>query len=233
MNAIAAVAGRDLRATFSTPFGFGLVSGYLALSGVLLVIALRAGEARLDGWFAPLFVITALLCALLTMRSFAEEERMGSLELLLAAPIRPLQVVLGKLLGALGVLFVIVVATLSAPIVVAVLGNPDFGPVVTGYLGLALLCVAAASLGLVASAASSSQLAAAAVSSGALLGLWFGSSVANALPGVLGGLLGYLSPSTHVSGFLRGTIAVTDVVYFASFASVAVAMATVVVRARR
>lgn len=233
MRTVAAVAGRDLRATFSTPFGFGLASGYLVLAGVLLVIALRAGEARLDGWFAPLFVVTALLCALLTMRSFAEEERSGSLELLLAAPVRPLQIVLGKLLGALGVLLVVVAATLSAPIVVAVLGEPDLGPILTGYLGLALLCVAAASLGLVASAASSSQLAAASASSGALLGSWFAASVASALPGPLGSLLGYLSPSRHVSGFLRGTIAVSDVVYFTSFALAAVAIATVVLRARR
>lgn len=228
-----AVARRDVRATFSTPLGFGLVSGYLALSGVLLVIALRAGEARLDEWFAPLFVLTAMLCALLTMRSLAEEEHTGSLELLLTAPVRSVQVVLGKLVGALGVVVVVVTATLSAPIVVAVLGNPDPGPILTGYLGIALLSIAAASLGIVTSAATSSQLVAVVSSSGALLGLWFGASVAGALPGLAGGALGYLSPSTHVSGFLRGTIALSDVVYFVSFAAVAIALAAMVVRIRR
>lgn len=232
MRASAAIAARDLRATFSSPFGFGLVAGYLALAGLLLVIALRAGEARLDDWFAPLFVLTAILCALLTMRSFAEEEHSGSLELLLTAPVRPANVVLGKLLGVLAVLAVVVVATLSAPIVVAMLGDPDVGPIATGYLGVVLLCVAAAALGLVASASTSSQLVAVAASGGLLLGLWFGASVASALPGV-GGALEYVSPSSHVNGFLRGTIELTDVVYFVSLAAGSFGVATAILRARR
>jgi ABC-2 type transport system permease protein len=227
------VAGRDVRATFGSPFGFGLAAGYLAVSGLLLVLALRAGEARLDGWFAPLFLLTAVLCALLTMRSFADEERTGSLELLLTAPVRPTHVVIGKVLGAVSVLVIVAALTVTAPIVVAVLGNPDAGPIVTGYLGLLALGVLCCAVGVAASAATSSQLVAGATSGGLLLALWFAASVASILPGTAAAALTYASPSTHVTGFLRGTISLSDVVSFVSVAALAVAIAAVVVRARR
>jgi len=225
MKAATAIAGRDVRSTFASPLGYGLVAGYLALSGLLLVITLRNGEARLDDWFAPLFVLTGILAALLTMRTFAEEERTGSLELLLTSPVRPGTVVAGKLLGVLSVLSIVLVATVSAPIIVSVLGDPDPGPIVTGYLALVLVGLTFSAIGLAASAATSSQLVAVAISAGVLLGLWFGAA---ALSG-----FGYLSPATHVSGFLRGTIAIDDVVYFVSFSALALSAATVVVRARR
>jgi len=233
VRAARAIAGRELRSAFSSPFGYGLVAGYLALAGLLLVLALRDGEARLDGWFTPMFVLTAALCALLTMRSFAEEERTGSLELLLTAPLRGRDVVVGKLLGAFGVVAVIVAATVTAPIIVGVLGDPDWGPVVTGYIGLALVALCFCALGLVSSAATASQLVAAAVSAGLLLGLWFGAAALGNAPGFVGAALTYLSPAEHVSGFLRGTIAAVDVVYFASFVPVALSAATAVLRVRR
>jgi ABC-2 type transport system permease protein len=233
VRAAAAIGARELRATFSSPFGYGLVAGYLSLAGLLLVLALRDGEARLDGWFTPLFILTAALCALLTMRSFAEEERSGSLELLLTAPVRARQVVAGKLLGVLGVVAVVLAATTTAPIIVSVLGDPDGGPIITGYLGVALVAASFSALGLLASACTSSQLVAAAMSVGALLGLWFGASVAGSAPGVVGAALTYLSPANHVGGFLRGTVALVDVVYFASFIAVALAAATAALRVRR
>jgi len=224
---------RDLRATFGSAFGYGLAAGFLGMAGVLLVLALRAGEARLDGWFAPLFVVTGVLAALLTMRAFAEEERSGSLELLLTAPVPPWQVVLGKLLGALGVFLVVVAGTVACPLLVLSMGNPDVGPILTGYLGLVVVGVAFVSVGLAASAATSSQLVASATSAGLLLALWFGAGVSADLQGTTGTVLDYLSPSTHVTGFLRGTIALADVTYFVSLALVGLAAALIIVRTRR
>ena len=233
MRAAAAIAAREVRATFSSPFGFGLVAGYLSLAGLLLVLALRDGEARLDGWFTPMFILTGALCALLTMRSFAEEERSGSLELLLTAPVRARQVVAGKLGGVLAVIAVVLAATVTAPVIVSVLGDPDWGPILTGYIGVALVATSFSALGLVTSAATPSQLVAAACSVGGLLSLWFGASVLGSAPGMVGATLTYLSPANHVGGFLRGTIAVVDVVYFASFILVALTTATTVLRVRR
>jgi ABC-2 type transport system permease protein len=228
-----AIAGRDVRGAFGSPIGYGLVAGFLALAGVLLVVALRDGEARLDGWFAPLLVMSGVLAALVTMRSFAEEERAGTLELLLTSPLRPWQVVAGKFVGAASVFGLVIAGTLAAPLLLASLGDPDVGPIVTGYLGYGLAGLAFVAVGVAASAATSSQLAAAAATAGLLLGLWFSAGVTSTIGGVAGTTLTYLSPSTHVTGFLRGTLAPVDVVYFGTMVVAGLAVATALVRVRR
>ena len=100
MTVVAAIARRDARAIWVSAFGVGCAAGFVAVSGVFLVVDLRSNQARLDQWFGSLFVVVALLASLLTVRSFAEEERTGSLELLLTMPVSPWQLVVGKLIGA-------------------------------------------------------------------------------------------------------------------------------------
>jgi ABC-2 type transport system permease protein len=227
------IAWRDVRSAYTRPVGYGVTAGFLAVSGVVLVTALRGGEARLDGWFAPLFVLSGVLAGLLSMRSFAEEEAAGTLEVLLTAPVRPWEAVLGKLLGVLGVFAVVIAGTLAAPVLVAAMGDPDAGPILTGYAGLALVGVAFVSAGVAVSAATRSQLVAGTASIGLLLALWFGSVVASTFSGRVRLVLEYLSPSNHVTGFLRGTVALVDVVYFVSFTALAVGAAVTIVANRR
>lgn len=233
MRRVAVIAGRELRSTFGTAFGFGLVAGFLALAGLLLVLALRAGEARLDDWFAWLFVAVGVLAPLLAMRTLADEERAGSLELLLTSPVRTVEVVAGKLCGVASLFLLLVAGTLVCPWLVARMGDPDAGPIVTGYIGLMLVGVAFLSIGLAASATTSNQLVAAAGAAGLLLALWFGAGIADGLGGATGTVLRYLSPSTHVTGFLRGTLAAGDVAYFVSLCVVGVCAAVAIVDARR
>jgi ABC-2 type transport system permease protein len=228
-----AIASRDLRSTYLTPFGVGCTAGFAAFAGVLLVVDLRGDEARLDGWFAPLYVVVGLLAALLTMRSFAEEERTGSLELLLTAPLRSWQVVTGKLLGVAGGLLGATAATVACPLLVMSMGNPDGGPIITGYIGVVLLGAAFLAIGLAVSAATGNPLAAAVGTAAVLLGLWGMGVVATGLTGRLGRTLSYLAPSSHVTGFLRGTLALTDVVYFLSFTALGLLAAVAVLRSRR
>jgi ABC-2 type transport system permease protein len=227
------IASRDLRTTYLSPFGIGTTAGFVAASGVLLVIDLRPGQARLDTWFASLFVLIGLLAALVTMRSFAEEERSGGLELLLTAPVSRSQVAIGKLLGALGVLVVVTAATVVCPLLVASMGHPDAGPIITGYVGLVLTGAAFVAAGLAVSAATANPLVAAAGTVAVLMGLWFGGLVGGGLAGRPKVLLDYLSPASHVTGFLRGTIGVVDVAYFVSFALAGVTVAVVELSARR
>jgi ABC-2 type transport system permease protein len=228
-----AIAWRDLRSTYVSPFGIGVTAGFVALSGVLLTLALGANQARLDGWFGPLMVVVAVLASLLTMRSFAEEERAGSLELLLTAPLRLWQVVVGKLLGAAGVLAAITAATVVCPLLVSSMGDPDGGPIVTGYVGLLLAGVAFLAVGLAVSSATSNPLVAAAGSMALLAGLWFAGVVAPGLSHPARDVLQYLSPSSHVTGFLRGTLALVDVTYFLSLGLAGGAGAVAVLSARR
>ena len=154
------IARRDVRSLYGTAYGYGLTAGFLATAGVLLVLALRGGQARLDGWFAPLFVLLGVLAPLLAMRSFAEEERTGSLELLLTSPVRHPVIVAGKLLANLAMLGVLLLGTVVCPLLVGSMGHPDWGPILTGYAGLVLVGVAFVAVSLATSAATSSQLVA-------------------------------------------------------------------------
>ena len=233
MGQAIAIAWRDLRATYVSPFGIGATAGFVALSGVLLVIALGGNQARLDGWFGPLLLVVAVLASLLTMRCFAEEERAGSLELLLTAPLRLWQVVLGKLLGSVGVLAVMTAATAVCPLMVASMGDPDGGPIVTGYVGLLLAGVAFVSVGLAVSAATSNPLVAAAGPLALIAGLWLAGVIGPGLGHPVRDVFQYVSPSSHLTGFLRGTLALVDVTYFVSLALVGLLAATAVLRARR
>ena len=227
------IAGRDLRATYVSVFGIGLTAAFAALAGVLLVFDLRGDQARLDLWFASLFVALGVLAALLSMRAFAEEERAGTLELLLTAPVHDWQVAVGKLLGAAGVLTAVIVATIACPLLVSSMGNPDAGPIVTGYIGLVLVGLGLLALGIAVSAATSNPLVAAAGTLAVLVALWLMGVLAGGLGGRLHVVLEYLSPTSHVTGFMRGTVAVADVAYFISLVAVGVAATVAVLGARR
>jgi ABC-2 type transport system permease protein len=233
LRPVLALARRDLVGTFASAFGVGCAAGLVALSGVLLVLDLRGDQAVLDQWFGPLFLVVALLSSLLTVRSFAEEERTGSLELVLTAPLRPWQVVAGKYLGMVGAMLVCLAVTVVCPAFVAVTADPDPGPILTGYVGLVLASLAFVGVGVAVSAATSSFLASAAGSTAILAALWFGGLLAGNLTGRTGFLLAYLSPSSHITGFLRGTISASAVAYFLSFALVGTATAVAVLEARR
>jgi ABC-2 type transport system permease protein len=227
------IGARDLRATYVSAFGIGCTAAFAALAGVLLVFDLRGNQARLDLWFSSLFVALGLLAALLAQRAFAEEERAGTLELLLTSPVRFWQVAVGKLLGVCGVLLAAIAATIVCPLLVSSMGNPDAGPIVTGYFGLLLVGVGFLSVGLAVSAATPNPLVAAAGTAAVLVALWLAGVLAGSLGGRLHAVLQYLSPTSHVTGFLRGTIAATDVAYFLSMTLVGLATVVVVLGARR
>jgi ABC-2 type transport system permease protein len=227
------IAARDLRATYVSAFGVGCTAAFAALAGVLLVFDLRGNQARLDLWFSSLFVALGLLAALLAQRSFAEEERSGTLELLLTSPVRLWQVAVGKLLAVVGVLAAAIAATVVCPLLVASMGNPDSGPILTGYVGLALVGVGFLALGLAVSAATPNPLVAAAGTAAVLVALWFAGVLAGGLGGRPHAFLQYLSPTSHVTGFLRGTLAVTDVAYFLSMVAAGVVAVVAVLGSRR
>lgn len=230
---VAAIARRDLTATLVSPFGIGCAAAFAGLSGVVLVVVLRSGEARLDEWFAALFVALGVLAALLSTRAFADEERTGSLELLLTAPVPAGHVVVGKVAGAGGVVLAVTVATLACPVLVSQMGDPDPGPILTGYAGMVLLGVAFAAVGVAVSTATASPLVSAGGSLAVLGGLWFGGVLAGGLHGTAQQVLRWVSPASHVTGFLRGTLVLEDVAYFVSLTVVAVVMARVTLAARR
>ena len=163
-----------------------------------------------------------LVVPVVTMGLIAEERRSGTLEMLITLPVKDSDVMLGKYLGALGLVLVLVLATLIYPITMFWkpwnLGSLDWGPVQSAYLGLILFSAASVALGLLVSSLTDSQAVAFFVTFFLLLVLWYLGGVADWMGGWLGESLRYISFETRMSGFMRGLVDTRDIVYFVSIA---------------
>jgi ABC-2 type transport system permease protein len=161
-------------------------------------------------------VLVLLLMAILTMRLLAEERKLGTIELLMTAPVRDSEVIIGKFLGSVGVWVVMLAFTLYYPIMLIVFGDPDMGPIGTGYLGLFLLGCASLAVGIFTSSLTSNQIVAAVVAGGILLALWFLGAAATSLPQTVGNVIGYFSPASYFSDFIQGIIDTRGIIYYLS-----------------
>ena len=227
------VAKRELYAYFVSPVAYGVAAAFLLLCGLFFVGGVvQWQDANLQSLFASLSIVLLLIAPLLTMGLLSREQDQGTIELLLTAPLRDWEVVLGKFLAAyLFYLATIAVTVLYVPIV-ARYGTPDLGIIGAGYLGLALLGAALLALGLFTSALTRSQAVAAVLGVGIGVALW----LLEAIGPVLGGareVLAYLTPSGHYYRFLEGVIDTRAGVYLASFTFVFLFLAVQVLEARR
>ena len=173
-------------------------------------------ETSISGFLFWASILLLLLSSVLTMRLLAEEKKLGTLELLLTAPIRDSEIIMGKFLGSLGILMVMLVLTLYYPFLLWIFGDPDWGPIASGYLGLFLLGCASLSVGLFASSLTSNQIVAAVVSGGILGSLWSVGMAADLLPQALGEVVSYVSLYYHFPGFMRGLIDTRGIIYYVS-----------------
>ena len=159
-----------------------------------------------------------LIIPLTCMRLFAEERRQGTIELLMTSPLTTLEVVFGKFFAAVAMNFLIYLLTLLFPVFLLLYGNPDMGPVVSGYLGVLLLIMAFSALALFASAVTSSQIVAAVIGLGLLLMTWIIGWISFSEFGTSTWLsvLQYISVPNHLEDFFKGVIDTKHVIYFLS-----------------
>lgn len=202
---------------------------------VLGVLAVNQLEVRGQAVFQPLVPVAGFLLLftmpVLTMRSFAEEARSGSLDLLLAAPAPARPLVVGKWLAAwLSGLVLLAPAGLFV-VLLQLWGDPDPGPVVAGVTGLALLAAALAGIGVLASSLTSSQPVAAMAGVFAILVLWFAHTGADALG--TGGTLAAVSLSERLRTFAGGAVDTADVAYLTALTAGSLVAAAVAVELRR
>ncbi len=226
MRAIRAVARRELAAYFGSPTAYVLLAVYLVLSGyffysdVAFFVTFGAQVLETGLWrfvFLDFRLVTLLVLPLVTMRLFAEERKLGTIELLWTLPVTDVQLVLGKFLAAWTFLLVLVsLATL--PFAVFYAFHPfDIGPPAAGMLGLLLLGTAFIACGLAASTLTENQVVAAMVTYGILVFFWFMTwNEAVADERVVRVLL-LLSLFDHFYDFAIGTIQTVDLAYFAIF----------------
>src|SRR5262249_20096911 len=152
----------------------------------------------------------------ITMRSFAEEKRTGTYELLMTSPLSITEIVAGKFLGAFAFLLVMIGLTALYPLILLLYGNPEMGIIVSGYLALLLLATTFVTVGLLTSSLTQNQIIAAVSCLVALLLLYVIAWPAETAGPVLGAVLKYLSLTEHFSEMVKGVIDTKDVFYFLS-----------------
>jgi ABC-2 type transport system permease protein len=212
------IALREFKSYLASPTAYVVTGIFLLLTGFLFSISPATYfETSIKGlWEFWGTLVLLLLASVLTMRLLAEEKKMGTLELLLTAPVRDSEVVMGKFLGSLGILTIMLALTFYYPILLMWFGDPDMGPILTGYLGLFLLGGASLAVGLFASSLTSNQLVAAMVAGGIIFALWFVGLAAGLLPEAMGEVISYLSLYHHFSSFMRGVIDTRGIIYYLS-----------------
>jgi ABC-2 type transport system permease protein len=213
------VARRELQSAFNSPIAYIVAVAYLVFSSVWVFFLnhfFAQNEASLRTYFTIVPVVFVFLVPALTMRSWAEERRMGTLEVLLTLPFREGEMVLGKFVGVFSLLFLVVFLSLPLPVSLARMGSFDWGQIAGQYLGVLLIGAAGVSVGLFVSALSTNQIAAFVLTGIALVSLTLAGQLPGALtlPGWLAAALGYLSFGQHFDSFNRGIIDSRDLLYF-------------------
>ena len=223
MRRIALICGKEIGTYLSSPMAYIVSAIFIALSGASFTTYLAQtsySDTSIRGFLETGQLLILLFSALLTMRLISEERKLGTWELLLTAPVREYEIVLGKFFSCLLVLAGMLILTLYFPLLLMIFGDPDIGPILTSYLGLFLLGSASVAIGIFASSLTPNQIVSAVVAGGILFGLWFLGMVGSLIPEPLGEILSYFSLSQHFPGFVRGVVDTRDVVYYLTVTAV-------------
>ncbi|MBI4492429.1 MAG: ABC transporter permease subunit [Chloroflexi bacterium] len=229
-----AIAQRELKTYFVSPIAYVVATLFLVMAGYLFsAILYSTQEATLRYLLGNVSVIFLFITPALSMRLLAEEQRSGTIELLLTNPVRDVELVLGKYLASVLMLLATLAPTLYYPLVLSLYGSPDQGPLLSGYLGVALLGAAFLAVGLLASSLTQNQIVAAVLTFGVLLLLWLSDALTGIVRGPVGDLARYLSVNGHFNDFPRGVISTTDLIYFLSIIAACLFLTVVALQTRR
>jgi ABC-2 type transport system permease protein len=237
MSNILAIAHKELKGYFASPVAY-VVIGFSAIlfgwffinllyyfdrtqmqagSGFQGPQAINVNEIMISPLFLNVSVILLFTLPLITMRTYAEEKRSGTIELLLTSPLTDLQIVMGKFLGGLVLYGAMLAVTLVHMAILFAYGNPEWRPIATAYLGLILMGACFLSLGLFVSSLTRNQIIAGMVTFAVFLMFWVINWIATFMGPTSQAVLNYLSITEHLNDFARGVIDTKHLVYYLSF----------------
>jgi ABC-2 type transport system permease protein len=235
MRNIITIAQKEIRGYFNSPIAYVLIAAFAALFGYffwsLVYFFVQASmQAQFTGRATPMNlnelvvrnllgnagVLCLFMVPMLTMRLFAEEKARGTIELLLTSPIRDWELLLGKWIGALAMYLSLLLFSGLSVIFLFAYGQPDWKPLLTGYLGLILQAAAMLALGMFISSVTQNQIVAAFLTFFLLLLLWVFEWMSGMDQNWMTEVLTYLSLVKHNEGFVKGVLELKDVVYYAS-----------------
>ena len=231
-----AICWREFAAFFRVPLGWVVIALFVCLSSVFFTRStLIPGEpASMREFFGVWWGLLIVICPAVSMRLFSEELRAGTIESVMTAPIGETAFVAGKFMAGMLFLLAMLLPSLSYVILLAALGRPDFGPILSGYIGLTLLGALYLSVGCLASSLTSSQTLAFLATMFALLALdILPRQVSTLLPDRIAHLVGSISPSLRLADFSRGLINVPHAAYFVLLTVWFLALCIVFMQSRR
>ena len=236
MSNILAIAHKELKGYFASPIAyivlgfFALMFGYfyyalvvffnqqsMRMAGMGGGPALNVNDQLIRPVFLNMSVVLLFVLPMLTMRTYSEEKRSGTIELLLTAPLTDVQIIMGKFVGAMALYTAMLALTLIHVGVLFAFGNPEWKPIASGYLGIFLLGGCFVALGLLISSLTRNQVVAGMVTFAVFLMLWVINWVAQFTGPTTQAVLNYLSITDHLDDFTRGIIDTKHLVYYLSF----------------
>jgi ABC-2 type transport system permease protein len=241
MRNIWTIAVREYKLYFASPAAYMVAFMLLLILGILFYANIAGSMIQqfpptIQGVIGPMMTLLLFATPAITMRLLAEEQRLGTMELLLTAPVRDWELVVGKWLGGLLFMLTILAVTWLYPIFMNQMVDPgiDQGPLVSGYLGVLLFTAALVAIGVAVSSLFANQIAVFFATLGIYLILWLVSLPSQAVGQGGGELLRYLDISEHFyNTFYVGVIDLSDVVYFLSLTALALFLGSVSVETRR
>jgi ABC-2 type transport system permease protein len=242
MRNIWTIAKREFNAYFNSPVAYVLAAMVLVVCGI--VMALNISYAMQNPGFAPTgdtvtgVIIFMLVFAVpaLTMRLLADETRLGTIELLLTRPVRDIEVVTGKWLGAMLFILTLLAFTLIYPLLLNTMVDPgiDFGLVWAGYIGLILASGGLVAIGILISSLFSNLVAAFLATMGSFVVIWFLlGAPAQMATGQVAEFFRYVDYRGHFLTLSRGVLELTDILYYASAIVIFLVMSSVSLETRR
>lgn len=219
MSNFAVLLLKEERALFSSPIAYVVMTVFLLIMGYSFTLTLfMSHQPSLVHVFFQMFVLFMLTAPLITMRLVAEERKLRTLEVLLTAPVSEIDIVLAKFIASMSLIVLMLLLSGAYAVVLVFFGDPDLGPIYSGYLGLLLFGATVVGTGLLASALTSNQIVAALISLSVFLLLWIVDNFGWLLPSPFDALVVNLSLSVHFKPFAVGSIYLSDVGFFLSVA---------------
>jgi len=235
---ISTIARKELRSYFTSPIAwvlmgfFALIFGWfyvnyldyfvrMSMSGDMGggMQAMNVNDRMIRPLLSNASVIVLFLLPMITMRTYSEEKRSGTIELLLTSPVTDVEIICGKFLGTFGLYIALLGTTVLYLAILFFYGNPEWKPLLAGYLGLALMGGTFVSIGLFISSTTKSQIVSGFATFAVLLLLWVINWMAESSGPTASAILSYLSITQHFDDFARGIIDTKHVVFYLSFIS--------------
>ncbi|MSO56372.1 MAG: ABC transporter [Acidobacteria bacterium] len=235
MSNVLAIAQKELKSYFASPIAYIIIGFFALVFGYFFFVSLNyfiqaslqmgmPGQGQINVHtmaIRPLLqnisVVALFVLPLITMRTYSEEKRSGTIELLLTSPVTDAQIVLGKFLGAVALYALMLAVTLIHIAILFIYGNPEWKPIATGYLGLFLMGASFMSIGLLISSLTKNQIVAGMSTFAVLLLLWTLGWMTDSAGPTMQKVLSALSITDRFDDFSKGVVSVSHLVYYLSF----------------